>query len=638
MEGTSLQTRYAPGTKATRALSLSADRAQVDQEARTVTLAFSSEEPYQRVWGIEVLDHEPSSVDMGRLRSGGPLLMDHETRDQVGVIESVQIGADRVARAVVRFGRSVRADEVFQDVVDGIRRNVSVGYVIQDAVQTGERDGIPVFRVTRWVPYEVSLVSVPADPTVGVGRSASEGDGAPPAPVQQDPQAQQPQAATSAPAQAATRGVTTMSDQTIDAAAEQARGATTERDRVAAIMAIGEQFKSYGLDRLASDAVRSGQPLEAFRVAAMAKMAEAPKPGSDIGMSRQETGRYSFVRVLNALSNPRDPKAQEGAAFELEASRAAAEKSGKAARGIMVPSDVLKRDLVVGTTTAGGHTVQTDLMAQDFITLLRNRMVIMGMGARMMTGLQGNIAIPRHTGAATAYWVAESGAPTESQQAFDQVTMQPRTVGAFTDISRKLLLQSSLDVEGFVREDLAMVLGQEIQRVAINGSGTAPEPRGILNVAGIGSVVGGTNGLAPAWSHVVQLETEVAQDNADVGTLGYLTNAKVRGKMKAVEKAANTGLYLWGESSSTPVNGYRAEVTNAVPSNLTKGTSSGVCSAILFGNFADLVIGMWGGLDLMVDPYTGSTSGTVRVVALQDVDVAVRHAESFAAMVDALTV
>lgn len=631
MESTPLQTRYAPGTKATRALMFSTGEAQVDLEARTVTLAFSSEEPYQRVWGIEVLDHQPSSVDLTRLRSAGPLLLDHEPCDLIGVVESVRIDADLVGRAVVRFGRSADADEAFQDVVDGIRRNVSVGYVIQEAVQEGVQDGVPVFRVTRWTPYEISLVAIPADPTVGVGRNASEETPAPIAAAQETPQ---PQAAPAA----ATRGVTTMSDPIIDAAAEQARGATSERDRVASIMAIGEQFKAYGLDKIASDAVRSGQSVDAFRQAAMAKLAEAPKPNSDIGMSRADTQRYSFVRALHAIANPTDRRAQEAAAFEIEASRAAAEKSGRSPQGIMVPSDVLKRDLVVGTTTAGGHTVQTDLLAQDFITLLRHRMVISGMGTRMMTGLQGNIAIPRHTGAATAYWVAESGAPTESQQAFDQVTMQPRTVGAFTDISRKLLLQSSLDVESFVREDLAMVLAQEIQRVAINGSGTAPEPRGILNVVGIGSVVGGTNGLAPAWSHIVQLETEVAQDNADIGTLGYLTNAKVRGKMKGVEKATNTGLYLWSESATTPVNGYRAEVTNAVPSNLTKGTSSGVCSAIIFGNFADLIIGMWGGLDLMVDPYTGSTSGTVRVVALQDVDVAVRHPESFAAMVDALTV
>lgn len=625
VESTTLATRYAPGTRTTRALLLSAERAVVDTEARTATLAFASEEPYERGWGVEVLDLQAKSIRLGRLKSGGALLMDHDSRDLVGVIESVQIGADRVARAVVRFGRSARADEVFQDVVDGIRRNVSVGYLIHEAVLESERDGVGTYRVTDWEPYEVSLVSVPADPTVGVGRSASEE----PAIHQQQTQAAQP---------AATRGVITMSDtNVIDAAAEQQRGRDAERARIDAIIAVGEQFRSQGLDKLAQEHVRAGTPLDEFRKLAMAKLAEATKPNSDIGLSRKETQAYSFVRVLNALANPNDPRARNAAAFELEASRAAAETAGRAAQGIMVPTDVLRRDLTVGTTTAGGHTVATDLMAQDFITLLRNRMVIMGMGARMMNGLVGNIAIPRHTGAATAYWVAESGAPTESQQAFDQVTMQPRTVGAFTDISRKLLLQSSIDVEAFVRQDLAAVLAQELQRVAINGSGTAPEPRGILNVVGIGSVAGGTNGLAPAWSHITSLETEVAQDNADVGTLAYLTNAKVRGKMKSVLKDSGSGLFLWSESATTPVNGYRAEVTNAVPSNLTKGTASGICSAIIFGNFADLIIGTWGGLDLTVDPYTASTSGTVRVVALQDADVAVRHPESFAAMQDALT-
>jgi hypothetical protein len=153
---------------------------------------------------------------------------------------------------------------------------------------------------------------------------------------------------------------------------------------------------------------------------------------------------------------------------------------------------------------------------------------------------------------------------------------------------------------------------------------------------GIGSVAGGTNGAVPSFANIVALETEVAQDNADIGTLGYLTNARVRGRLKTVEKASSTAQFLW-EAGNTPLNGYRAEVTNAVPSNLVKGSSGAVCSAIIFGNFADLIIGMWGGLDLMVDPYTGSTAGTVRVVTLQDVDIAVRRAESFSAMVDALT-
>jgi HK97 family phage major capsid protein len=214
--------------------------------------------------------------------------------------------------------------------------------------------------------------------------------------------------------------------------------------------------------------------------------------------------------------------------------------------------------------------------------------------------------------------------------------MNPKTVGAFTDISRKLMLQSSIDVEAFVRNDLATVLALAIDLAAINGSGSNNQPTGILATSGIGSVAGGTNGGAPTLANMIDLETAVSVANADVGSLAYLTNAKVRGKLKQTFKNATYGdVPVWGDGNM--VNGYNAAVSNQVPSNLTKGTASGVCSAVLFGNFADLIIGQWGALDLMVDPYSNSTSGTVRVVALQDVDVAVRHAESFAAMKDALT-
>jgi HK97 family phage major capsid protein len=263
------------------------------------------------------------------------------------------------------------------------------------------------------------------------------------------------------------------------------------------------------------------------------------------------------------------------------------------------------------------------------------------MGAQMLTGLSGNIAIPRQTGGATAYWVAESGAPTESQQAFDQVAMSPKTVGAFTDISRKLLLQSSIDVESFVRSDLATVLALAIDSAAISGTGSSNQPTGILSTSGIGDVAGGTNGLAPTFAHIVELWSDIAAANADFGNTGVLTNSAVIGKlMTTLKTAAVAGYVVEGFPSAdgmTSVAGLRGGVSNQVPSNLTKGSSSGVCSAIIAGNWNDLIIGQWGSLDLMVDPYTGSTSGTVRVVALQDVDVAVRHAVSFSAMKDALT-
>lgn len=215
--------------------------------------------------------------------------------------------------------------------------------------------------------------------------------------------------------------------------------------------------------------------------------------------------------------------------------------------------------------------------------------------------------------------------------------MSPKTIGAFTDISRRLTLQSSLDVEAMVNRDLATVLGLGIQQAAINGSGASNQPSGLLTQI-TASVIGGTNGAAPTWANIIKLETDVAVGNADVGTLGYLTNARVRGKLKSTEKFGSTNGMPVYEAGSEPLNGYRAGITNAVPSNLVKGSSGSTCSAIIFGNFADLIIGMWGGLDIMVDPYTGSTAGTIRVVALQDVDIALRNVASFATMVDALTV
>jgi HK97 family phage major capsid protein/HK97 family phage prohead protease len=621
-----LPTELNPGQTCERFLSVDAEsRKAIDTEKRTISLAFSSETGVDRGWGIEVLDHRSGSIRMDRLKSGGPVLMDHDSRDQVGVIESVQIGADKVGRAVVRFGRGARADEVFNDIVDGIRTNVSVAYRIHAAVLDSSKDGIDTYRITDWEPYEISIVSVPADPRVGVGRSGAptKNEESPVSDTTQNSPATAPAAAANAPH--------------IDITAHQRSGADAERKRVAEILGTVDAYRAnHDLSKLGSEAVRSGMSLDEFRGKALEAIASAPKPTAEIGITPTETKRYSMMRALAYLANPGDARLREAAKFELECSAAAAQRSGKTAQGLMVPYEVLQRDLTVGTPADGGYLVATNLLNGSFIDLLRNAMVIDSLGAQFLTGLVGNIAIPKQSGAGSAYWVTEGNAPTASKQGLAQVPMAPKTVGAYTDISRKLLLQSSIDVEAFVQGDLAKVLGLAIQAAAIQGGGSN-EPTGIIATGSIGSVAGGTDGAAPTWGNIIELETDVSVANADIGTLAYLTNAKVRGKLKGMQKFSGTdGNPVWAEGN-TPLNGYRAAVSNAVPSNLVKGGSGAVCSAILFGNFADLIIGMWGGLDLMVDPYSNSTSGTVRVVALQDVDVAVRHAESFSAMLDALT-
>ncbi len=613
------------------------ERQAIDEEARTATLAFASEMPYERWWGLEILDVSATSMRQGRLRSGANLLIDHDTRDVVGVIESVEIGADRVARAVVRFGKSVRAEEVWQDVRDGIRRNVSVGYMIHKAVLVETVEGVETYRVTDWEPFEVSLVSVPADASVGVCRSAEPDERGISISVEVEVEAgEQPDGETDPEADPEADPAATAATTTPSTSEEKTMTKTvevTERNHAAEISKIAATIPG-GAD-LAMSAIQRGLSVEEFQREALEKLSTKGVPTADVGMSGKEVKEYSILRALNALANPQDANAQRAAAFERECSDAAAKVLGKESRGFMVPFEVQKRDLNVTTATAGGNLVATNLMAGNFIDLLRNAMVIDGLGAQFLTGLVGKIAIPKQSGGATAYWVAESGAPTESQQTIAQVTMQAKTVGAFTDISRQLLKQSSIDVEGFVQRDLAAVLGLAIQQAAISGTGQNNQPSGLLTLI-TPSVAGGTDGAAPTWANIIELETDVSVANADVGSMGYLTNAKVRGKLKGTTKANNQNGFVF-EQGDMPLNGYRAGITNAVPSNLTKGAGTDL-SAILFGNFADLLIGMWGGLDLTVDPYSGSTSGTVRVVALQDVDVAIRHAESFATMVDAITV
>ncbi len=371
----------------------------------------------------------------------------------------------------------------------------------------------------------------------------------------------------------------------------------------------------------------------------------APKAGGkdapadpDLGLTDKEVSRYSFLRAIRAaVSNDwRD------ASFEKRVSDDVAKKVGREARSFFVPFDVIagskeQRDMTVGTPSAGGYLKATDQPA-TIIELLTNKLVLGQAGITMLSGLVGDVALPKQTGGATGYWLAESGGPTESAPSVGQVALTPHTFGAWVDISRKLLKQSSISVENMVRNDIARTIALGIDYAGLHGNSgvDANQPDGVAATSGIGSVVGGTNGAAPDWDDIVDLETQVGQDNADIGSLAYITNAKVRGKLKKTRVTTTYGDRMIWAGGPQPLNDYAAYVTNQVSSTLTKGSSS-VASAIFFGNWSDLVLGMWGEMDMLIDPYSLSTQGAVRTVAFQDVDFAARHAESFAAMLDALT-
>lgn len=373
-----------------------------------------------------------------------------------------------------------------------------------------------------------------------------------------------------------------------------------------------------------------------------------------VGMSQSEIRNYSIVRLINAVAESLrgNSRGLDSAGLEIEASRAMAQKLGRNPQGFFMPWDVMitppamrggavriRNTQQAGDPTTGGYLVET--MQLSFIDMLRNKMVTRAAGAQVLTGLVGDIDIPKKTATSTAYWIGEGTSPSKSTLTFGQIPGTPRTVAAYIQLTRRFLKQASMDVEMMARDDMATTLAVAIDAAGLHGLGAANQPRGVASTPGIGSVAGGADGLAPAWTHIIDLETEVSIDNADVGALAYITNPKVRGKLKKTLITATYGdQFIWdSRNPSTPLNGYPAYVTNQVSSTLTKGSSSGVgvCSAIFYGNWQDLVYLLWGGLDILVDPYTNSTSGDVLITAMQDVDDVVRRPESFSAMLDALT-
>ena len=591
---------------------------QVEKEDRTIEFPFSSELPVERYFGSEVLEHSREAANLKRLNDGAPFLWNHNPDQVLGVVERAYIDEKKKrGYARVRFSEEEFADSKFRDVKNKILRNISFGYVINKAEEV---DNSIVAR--DWEAFEVSLVSIPADNSIGISRSINNKNEANDMQNNNKKDNMLVEAHVSASSDALPTKLTlknmTTNEKEIDLVrSEDAVNKALKSDR-ARFDQIRKTGKKYDMNDLADEYIRDGRSVQEFNQAVMDQWNPekiTPKPqDAEIGLNETEARSFSFIRALNYLANPGDRAAREAAAFEIEASNAAAKKAGRVSRGITVPYDVMRRDLKTSPATQGGNLVQTDLDAANFIDLLRNSSALDQAGATTLTGLQGNIAIPRQSGAASAYWVAEGGAPTESQQAIQQVSMVPRTCGAFTDISRKLLIQSSLDVETMVRNDIAKVIALEIDRAALYGTGSSNEPLGLHNTSGIGTESITANN--PTFAQVVNMESDVAAANALMGNLAYITGATIRGAMKVKAKDSGSGLFLWDGNNT--VNGYNAYMSNQVEAG-----------DIWFGNWSDCIIGYWSSLDLLVDPYTHSTSGTIRITALQDVDVAFRHAASF---------
>jgi len=585
----------------------------IDADTRTVRVGVSSEEPVKRSFGMEVIDHSRESMNLDFLNSGrAPLLLDHDMERQIGVVESVELDEEaRRLRAVVRFGKGERASEIFDDVADGIRQNISVGYRVDGRV---ERKGDPdeYYRVAT-TPMEISIVSIPADQSslVGVGRSNSE-------PLSATIQTEEKE----------------MSEIDMDAVRQEA--AKAARKDAKEIMTLA---RKHSRADLGEDAIGRGVSVDEFRGELLDAIGNEPleTPAHVVDVPVKEQREYSLARMIRAQATGDWSEA----GFEREMADEVQHRTGRAARGVYVP-DFAWRAGAMATAATGAvgdenvvdNFIPTVHRGDMFIEALRARQVMANLGVTFMGGLTNRIKMPKFSAGATAAFVEELGDVADQSQTDAGVTLQPRTMGCFVDISRLALKESVPALDQIVQDDLLRAAADLIESTAISGSGSGGQPTGILNNGDVGNVdiSADTDVAALTWADLTDLvkTVEDADGIINAQTLGWLSNPKVKAKMANTVKVSSTDSIMLLNDPWNSIYGYRAEFTSNVPSNLNPGDGGTDGSALIFGDFSQLIVGLFGGADIMIDETTGGLAGTTRIIMHQDIDVAIRHGASFA--------
>lgn len=587
----------------TRILEIKESRA--DAESRTLDISFSSEAPVERSFGAEILDHKPESVRLGRLNNSAPVLFNHDIDQPIGVVESARI-EKKIGRASIRFGNSERASEVFKDVMDGILKNVSVGYAVHRMEQTKENP--PEYRVIDFEPHEISIVSVPADVSVGIGRDLETRIQTE---VIQLPKKEKPK-------------MEEVQERAIDMDAAIKEAGQAEQKRIREIEAYGREHSE---TELAEKYIKEGKSVGEFASSVLERIKNRPKQHYDVGLTKKETGEFSFLRLVNALARPHDRSAQDNASFELEACRAQEKKQHREARGVYIPNEVLherslsnqtsykKRELLAGSGD-GANLVPTILDGNSFIEFLDNNMVTVAMGARVLRNLDGIIKIPRRDAAITGGWIAESADAADVTPSYDQLTLQAKTYALRVDISRQLRLQSSMDVERLVREEISLSTAVALDEACLVALGTSNDPAGICNTAGVGITLITANQFS--WANAMAMQGDVMAANAYQGSLGYVLHPTLAADAKARSRDSGSGRYVM---EGNDIGGFRAEVT----SSLVMGGKE----RAIFGDFSQALLGYFSpGIDVSV--HREFDDGRIRLIVFVDADFGVRHAGSFA--------
>lgn len=587
-----------------------------------ISFPASSETPVERWFGEEILSHDSGAVRLDRAKRGAmPLLFNHDMDDPIGVIDGARIEKGRLHVDAHLFS-TARGQEVAA-MIDGGLRNVSIGYRIHTVEEDVKKQR---YTARDWEPYEVSIVTVPADPTVGLGRS------------QGAEQFEVRMVRASGPSfnnAATAAGESSMSEQGNAAAGASAEPkveitrsevdvVAEERKRKEAIRNI---CRANNLDeRIERGWIESGASFDKVSTDLVAILKERGErnPQNAAGyldMSTSEKRRYSLMRALRAASN----KDWRHAGLELEANQALVKRLNKIPRAetsFFVPLDVMmrdlppqKRDMTVAGVSGSNYLVQTDNQPGSFIDLLRNSSVALSMGVTRLSGLQGNVTIPKMTAGNTAYWLAdETTQITESQPTIGQLSLAPKNVAALTELSHQLLQQSSPDAEQLVLTSIARDIGLAVDVGILRGSGASGQPTGIVNTAGIGAFTG--TSLASAG--VLNAIGDVGAANALFPGCGFVTTHAVAALLmdRPNVTSATDGTSLWqGRMEEGTIRGYRAIASGQMSS-----------ATMLFGWWPSVLLAEWGVLELMMNPFSDFTRGLSAVRGWYTCDVGVRYA------------
>lgn len=579
-----------------------------------IVFPLSSEEPYRRSDGMEVLDHSDESVDLEWLNSGNaPLLDTHSSwdlRSQIGIIRRAWLEGKRLYVAV-KFRNDEYSKSIEADVRQGIVRNVSVGYQVLNAQPVNKDTG--EYRVDRWRPKEASFVPLPADESVGMGRSA-------------------------------TTKVNTMADKAPSAPSVETDAPLTDDQRAAAMTEAVNNITALAQEHNRSDlandfirgAMRQGEtPSYAlFQGLMRSELPEdTPLHNTDIGLTDKEKRQFSIVRLAGAMRDGASRDEVEAAKFEIEATDATAARTGTHA----LPTDLMSswddfemdghssrstdgrrmiRAAVSTANPASTSNIQTvDHLASSFIDSLRNALVLGRLGIRMMPGLSSDIEIPGKDTNISAAWLASEDADVaESNPGFRNVTMAPHDLGAYTDITRRMIQQATIGIEALVRSDIVTGIAEAIDLAGFYGAGSGGVPEGLANVTGIGSVT--FAGAVPTRDELLDMKKQIAASNQMTDPT-YVMDTDMEVDLKKVKIDAGSGRFLMGNGGQLEI-GYGTAITN----QLTSGD-------IFAGVFSDMMMGLWGGLELARSTEAKFLSGGIRLRGIQTVDFGYRRLNSF---------